>query len=84
MDREVKKICRKDKRRWLEENTKEAQEAAEKNHTKTLYRIVRELTSSRSSSGVPIRSKDGRALLSNEEQEASFFKLIYYVYKIFF
>ncbi|KAK0133280.1 hypothetical protein N1851_031194 [Merluccius polli] len=70
LDREVKKSCRNDKRRWLEEKAREAQEAAEKNNTKTLYRIVRELTSSRSSSGVPTRSKDGRALLTDEEQEA--------------
>ncbi|KAJ8417554.1 hypothetical protein AAFF_G00223970 [Aldrovandia affinis] len=70
LDKEVKKSCRNDRRRWLEEKAREAQEAAEKNEMKTLYRIVRELTSSRSSSGVPIRSKDGRALLSDEEQEA--------------
>ncbi|XP_061769322.1 craniofacial development protein 2-like isoform X3 [Nerophis ophidion] len=56
LDQEVKKSCRKDKRRWLQEKAKEAQEAAEKNNTKTLYRIVRELTSSRSSSGVPIKT----------------------------
>ena len=41
LDREVKKSCRNDKRRWLEEKTREAQEAAEKNNMKTLYRIVR-------------------------------------------
>ncbi|KAJ8386311.1 hypothetical protein AAFF_G00175070 [Aldrovandia affinis] len=70
LDKEVKKSCRNDRRRWLEEKAREAQEAAEKNEMKTLYRIVRELTSSRSSSGMPIRSKDGRALLSDEEQEA--------------
>ncbi|KAK0134904.1 Craniofacial development protein 2 [Merluccius polli] len=36
LDREVKKSCRNDKRRWLEEKAREAQEAAEKNNTKTL------------------------------------------------
>ena len=70
LDREVKKSCRKDKRRWLEEKAREAQEAAEKNNMKSLYKIVRELTSSRSSSGVPIKSKDGGALLTDEEQDA--------------
>ncbi|KAJ8397572.1 hypothetical protein AAFF_G00438480 [Aldrovandia affinis] len=70
LDKEVKKSCRNDRRRWLEKEAREAQEAAEKNEMKTLYRIMRELTSSRSSPGVPIRSKDGRALLSDEEQEA--------------
>lgn len=70
MDKEVKKSCRSDKRRWMEEKAKEAQVAAEKNNMKTLYRIVRELISSRSSSGVPFSSKDSRVLLSNGEQEA--------------
>lgn len=69
LDREVKKSCRKDKRKWLEEKAREAQEAAETNNSKTLFKIVRELTSSRSSSGVPIRSRDGRALLSDEDQQ---------------
>ncbi|KAJ8411253.1 hypothetical protein AAFF_G00172590 [Aldrovandia affinis] len=75
LDKEVKKSCRNNRRRWLAEKAREAQEAAEKNKMKTLYRIMRELTSSRSSSGVPIRSKDGRALLSDEEQEASDLRL---------
>lgn len=70
LDREVKKSCRNDKRRRLEEKAREAQEAAENNNIKTLYKIVQELTSYRSSSGVPISSKDGKALLSDEEQEA--------------
>ncbi|KAM3602017.1 uncharacterized protein V6R79_022977 [Siganus canaliculatus] len=70
LDRAVKNSCRKDNRQWLEEKAREAQVAAQKNNTKTLYRIVQELTSSRSSSSVPIRSKDGKALLSDEEQEA--------------
>lgn len=37
---------------------------------RALYRIVRELTSSRSSSSEPVKSKDGEALLSDEEQDA--------------
>lgn len=70
LDREVEKSCRKDQRKWLEEKAREAQEAAEKNNSKTLHRIVRDLTSSRSSSGVQIKSRDARALLSDEEEEA--------------
>lgn len=62
LDKEVKKSCRSDERRWLEEKAKEAQEATKKNSMKTLYRIVRELISSTSSPGVPFSSKDGRVL----------------------
>ena len=43
-------------------------EAADKNDSKTLYRIVRELTGARSSTTVPIKSKDGRDLTSDKEQ----------------
>lgn len=66
LDKEVKKSCRTDKRMWLERRTTEK----EKNNSKTLYRMVRELTSSRSSSSVPIRGKDDRTLLRDEEWEA--------------
>ena len=48
LNKDVKKSCRRDKRRWLEEKSKEAQEAADRNDSKTLYRIVRELTNARS------------------------------------
>ena len=68
LNKDVKKSCRRDKRRWLEEKSKEAQEAADRNDSKTLYRIVRELTNARSGATVPIKSKDGRDLLTDEEQ----------------
>mgnify|MGYP003416956578 CR=1 FL=1 len=68
LNKDVKKNCRRDKRRWLEEKSKEAQEAADRNDSKTLYRIVRELTNARSGATVPIKSKDGRDLLTDEEQ----------------
>ncbi|KAF4107841.1 hypothetical protein G5714_010600 [Onychostoma macrolepis] len=44
LDRLVKKSCRKDKKEWLEHKGAEAQEAADRNDSKTLYRIVHELT----------------------------------------
>ena len=43
-------------------NGAEAQEAANKNDTKSMYRIVRVLTNSRSISRIPIKSKYGRTL----------------------
>jgi len=43
-DKAVKKSCRNDKRTWIEDNGREADEAAGKNDSKNLYRIVRELT----------------------------------------
>ena len=67
-DKEVKKSCRRDKRHWIESKGAEAQEAANRNDTKSMYKIVRELTNSRSISSIPIKSKDGRTLVTEEEQ----------------
>ena len=58
LNKDVKKSCRRDKKLWLDEKSKEAQEAADRNDSKTLYRIVRELTNARTSSTVPIKSKE--------------------------
>ena len=64
----MKKSCRRDKRHWIKSKCAEAQKAAIRNYTKSMYRIDRELTNSRSISSVPIKSKDGRTLVTEEEQ----------------
>ena len=64
----MKKSCRRDNIHWIQSKGVEAQEAANRNDTKSMYRIVRELTNSRSISNVPIKSKDGRTLVTEEEQ----------------
>ena len=69
LDRKVKRKCRRDKRAWIEKKGTEAEEAASRNDAKTLYRIVRELTGTRSNSSVPIKDKSGRILLSDVEQD---------------
>ena len=62
LDKSVKKSCRNDKKKWLENK------ATDLNDSKTLYRIVRELSGARSGSDIPIRGKDGTTLASSEEQ----------------
>ena len=64
----MKKSCRRDKIHWIESKDAEAQEAANRNDTKSMYRIVRELTNSRSISSIPIKSKGGLTLTTEEEQ----------------
>ena len=64
----VKKSCRKDKNEWFEQKGEEAQNAARRNDTKTLYRIVRDLSGSQSNSNVPIKDKNGKVLLTIEEE----------------
>ncbi len=39
------------------------QEAADRNYTKTLYRIIRDLTRTKSGQGAPIKDKNGKVLL---------------------
>lgn len=68
LDRLVKKSCRKDKKEWLERKGAEAKEAADRNDSKTLYRIVNELTGARSNANVPVKDKNGKLLIAQEEQ----------------
>ena len=67
-DREVKRHCKRDKSAWIERKSAEAQEAAERNDLRTLYKIVKDLTGKHSSSNVPIKDRNGQ-ILSNEEEQ---------------
>ena len=69
LSKEVKRNCRKDKREWFKKKGTEAEEAASRNDTKTLYRIVRDLTNSKSKRGVPIKNKNGEILLKQSDQD---------------
>ncbi len=51
----------KRQRDWIEQRGYEAQEAADRNDTKTLYRIIRDLTRTRRGQGAPIKDKNGKA-----------------------
>lgn len=54
-DKLVKKYCRKDKRKWFESKCEEAQAAADRNDSRTLYRIVKDLGGSGNSSATTAR-----------------------------
>ena len=68
-DREVKRSCRKDKEEWFQQKAAEAQEAANLNDTKSLYKIVKDLTGSNTSSTIPIKDKSGVVLTTSEKQK---------------
>ena len=53
--REVKRSCRKDKEEWFQQMGVEAQEAANQNDTKTLHKIVEDLTGSSTSTAIPVK-----------------------------
>ena len=67
-DKEVKKSCKLDKKDWIKKKCCEAQAAADRNDTRMLYSVV--MTGVHSNSNVPVKSKDGRMLLTEEEQNA--------------
>ena len=69
VDKAVKRSCRKDKNKWLEQKEAEAQEAASKNDARTLYKIAKEPTGGGSGSVVPVKGKGGNVLTTSEQQQ---------------
>ncbi|XP_016427672.1 craniofacial development protein 2-like [Sinocyclocheilus rhinocerous] len=65
LDRAVKQTCRRDKKDWLEKKCKEAQMAADRNDTRTLYRIIKDLSGAWRSSSVPIKDKNVQGKVSS-------------------
>uniref|UniRef100_A0A914URD9 Reverse transcriptase domain-containing protein n=1 Tax=Plectus sambesii TaxID=2011161 RepID=A0A914URD9_9BILA len=70
LDRAVKRSCRRDKKDWLEKKCREAQEAADRKDTRALYRIAKDLSGTWKTSSVPIKDKNGKLLLTKDEQDA--------------
>ena len=67
LDKLVKKQTRIDRQAWLDLKTLEAQNAADKNDTRTVYKVLKELSNTPNSQLVPIKSKDGKSLNSEDE-----------------
>ena len=55
--KKVKKSSNKDKKAFIEKKETEAEEAAKKNDSKALFKIVKELTGVNSNNTVPIKEK---------------------------
>ena len=66
--KEVKAACKKDKRVYFDELATQANSAAMKNDTKTVYEITRKLAGNRKPPDRPIKSKDGILLTNVDEQ----------------
>ncbi|XP_065355591.1 uncharacterized protein LOC135950029 [Calliphora vicina] len=65
---EVRRACRRDKRIFTDELATQANDAASKNDTKTVYAITRRLTGRHKPTDRPIKSKDGTLLTNVDEQ----------------
>ena len=72
-DKEVKRSCKADKIAWLEQKCLEAETDSKINDTRTLYRIVRELTGTEGNTRTKvtqIKDKNGNTLTTEQAQSA--------------
>ena len=68
MDREVKRQVRVDRRKWTEEIGKEAENAAEQQHMKTLYTLTKVLSNERPRQSAAVMDKTGKILNDKESK----------------
>ena len=71
IDKSVKRKTRRDKRVYIDKLAEEAQDAANRGNTRTIYGIIRKLSGGVGRSGEgPIKDKTGAILISDEEKKA--------------
>ncbi|VDI56063.1 Hypothetical predicted protein [Mytilus galloprovincialis] len=71
LDKNVKQMARADKRAYMEDLAKQAEEAAEKGEQGKIYKITREICGKfRNNNDVHIIDKNGRLLTTEDEQKA--------------
>ena len=68
VDKEVKESIKKDKRDFIEDLARKAEEAAGQGNLRELYQVTRSLAGKFQQSDKPVRDKDGNSLLTKEEQ----------------
>ena len=67
-DREVKRLIRGGKRNWSEGIAKEAEEAANMQHMKTLYSLTKTICNDKPRQNTVVNDRIGNALTSNEDK----------------
>ena len=67
-NKEVKKSARKDKRDYTYNLAREAQTAAEKGDTRTVYKITKQLTGGFINKTTAVKDKNGNVLMKEEDQ----------------
>jgi endonuclease/exonuclease/phosphatase family metal-dependent hydrolase len=68
VNKEVKRNIRSDKRKYIEDLAREAEEAAGKGNMRDLYNITRKLTGKYKQSSGLIKDKDGKVISNTKEQ----------------
>ena len=65
---EVKRSCRRDKRKTIDDIAQEAEEVAEKRDMKKVYDTTRLLSGKRNVQSTPVKDKNGDVLTSTDDQ----------------
>ena len=68
-DREVKRQVRVDKRRWTKEIAEEAENAAKRQHMKTLYTLTKVLSNERPRQSAAVMGKNVKILNDKESNK---------------
>jgi hypothetical protein len=68
INKRVKRSIRKDKRKWINEQAKLAEEAEVKRNIKERYNITRKLSQKKFRMNRPVKTKSGILLTTQEEQ----------------
>ena len=66
---EVKRSCRTEKRRWIDEIAREVEEAAEQRDMKRVYDTTRLLSGRKTVQSKPVKDKNGAVLTRTEDQQ---------------
>ena len=64
----VKRSCKRDKRKRIDDIAREAEEAAEKRDMKKVYDTTRLLSGKRNVQSTPVKDKNGEVLTSTDDQ----------------
>ena len=67
-DKKAKRTVRKDKRLYIDNLAREAEEAANKGHQGTLYGIVKMMSGGNSKACPPVRNKEGEVITNEIKQ----------------
>ena len=68
-NKEVKKRIKADKKEWINNIAKEAEDAAANHHMKTLYSLTKTLSNEKPKKCVTINNKDGKTITNSEERK---------------
>ena len=65
----MKKRIKADKKEWINNIAKEAEDAAANHHMKTLYSLTKTLSNEKPKKCVTINNKDGKTITNSEERK---------------